>query len=88
MVNQTAASHVVNANALFTLVDDEQKEHFVVAEPGRANGIDGTCPLGATHSGRLVFVAPIGKKLGLVLYGPRIGTQVSDFMIDPPTLSG
>ncbi|HTD49180.1 MAG TPA: hypothetical protein VK771_01190, partial [Acidimicrobiia bacterium] len=70
---------------LFTLVDTSHHEHFVVAVPGSPNGIDGHYPAGTIRSGRLVFSAPTGENLGLVLYGPGIGTQVSDFTIVPPT---
>ena len=86
MQNQGPDAHTVNANALFTLVDTLHKSNYVVPEPGKANGIDGPYPAGAVHSGRLVFNVPTGKNLGLILYGPRIGTQVSYFTIIPPTV--
>jgi hypothetical protein len=85
MENQGPASHAVNADRLFTLVDSLHKSHYVVAQPGHANGIDGDYPAGTTHSGRLLFLTPTGTNLGLILYGPRIGTQVSYFAIIPPT---
>ena len=87
MQNLGPAAHSVNANALFTLVDSSHKSHYVVPEPGKPNGIDGSYPAGATHAGRLVFEAPTAQDLGLILYGPRIGTQVSYFTIIPPTVS-
>ena len=86
MQNQGPASHAVDSNALFTLVDSEHKSHYVIPEPGTANGIDGTYAAGATHSGRLVFSVTPNTKLGLILYGPKIGTQVSYFAIIPPTV--
>ena len=86
MENDGTATHTVNANALFTMVDTSHKSHFVVPEPGHANGIDGSYPMGTIHSGRIVFVAPDNENLGLILYGPRIGTQVSYFTIVPPTV--
>jgi len=86
MQNQGPAAHNVNANALFTLVDSAHKSHYVVPEPGKPNGIDGEYPAGTTRSGRLVFAVPTGQNLGLILYGPRIGTQVSYFTIIPPTV--
>ena len=88
MQNLGPAAHTVNANALFTLVDGLHKSNYVVPEPGKANGIDGTYPAGTTHSGRLVFSVPTGQDLGLILAGPRIGTQVSYFAIIPPTVQG
>jgi len=87
MENQGPGTYTVNADRLFTLVDTSHQEHFVVAQPGTANGIDGPYPAGTTRSGRLVFTAPTGENLGLVLYGPRIGTQISDFTIVPPTVT-
>jgi hypothetical protein len=86
MQNQGPAAHSVNANALFTLVDGLHKSHYVVPEPGKPNGIDGSYAAGTTRSGRIVFEAPTGQDLGLVMYGPRIGTQVSYFAIIPPTV--
>ena len=86
MENLGPASHTVNADALFTLVDSSHKSRYVVPEPGKPNGIDGTYPAGAAHSGRLVFSVPTGQDLGLILYGPRIGTQISYFAIIPPTV--
>ena len=86
MQNLGPAAHNVNANALFTLVDGLRKSHYVVPEPGKPNGLDGQYAAGTTHSGRLVFEAPTGQNLGLILYGPRIGTQVSYFTIIPPTV--
>jgi hypothetical protein len=86
MENQGPATYTVNANALFTLTDALHHEHFVVAVPGHPNGIDGRYRAGTTHTGRLVFSAPTGENLGLILYGPRIGTQVSYFTIVPPTV--
>jgi hypothetical protein len=85
MVNQTSAAHTVNADRLLTLVDGLHKAHFVIAQPGRPNGIDGAYPPGRSRSGRVVFSAPVGTDLGLVLYGPRIGTQISYFSVDPPS---
>jgi len=87
MENQGPGTYAVSADRLFTLVDTSHHEHFVVGQPGTTNGIDGRYPPGTTHSGRLVFSAPTGEDLGLVLYGPRIGTQISDFTIVPPTVS-
>jgi hypothetical protein len=86
MQNQGPAAHSVNANALFALVDSAHKSHYVVPEPGKPNGIDGEYPAGTTHSGRIVFAAPTDEDLGLILYGPKIGTQVSYFAIIPPTV--
>ena len=85
MQNQGPAEHTVNADALFTLVDSAHKSHYVIPEPGTANGIEGTYPAGATRSGRLLFAVTPGTDLGLILYGPKIGTQVSYFAIIPPT---
>lgn len=87
MKNQGPGTYTVNADRLFTLVDTAHQEHFVVAPPHTANGIDGAYPAGTSRTGQLVFSAPIGKDLGLVLYGPRIGTQISDFTIVPPTVA-
>ena len=86
MQNQGPATHTVNANSLFTLTDALHKEHFVVPVPGHPNGIDGPYRAGTTHTGQLVFSAPTGKDLGLILSGPRIGTEVSFFTIVPPTV--
>ena len=86
MKNQGPTTYTVDANTLFTLVDTAHQELFVIPVPGTANGIDGRYATGTARTGRLVFKAPIGQDLGLVLYGPRIGSQVSDFAIVPPTV--
>jgi len=86
MENQGPTTYTVDANSLFTLVDAAHHELFVIPEPGTPNGIDGRYPAGTTRTGRLIFKAPIGQNLGLVLYGPRIGSQVSDFTIVPSTV--
>jgi hypothetical protein len=88
MENQGPASHAVDANALFTMVDGSHKSHYVVPVPGHPNGIDGPYPAGTTRRGLLVFQVPTGKDLGLILYGPKIGTQVTYFAIVPPTVAG
>ena len=61
--------------------------HFVVKQPGTPNGIDGNYTPGTSRSGKLIFTAPKHQKLGLVLAGQRIGTQLSYFTIDPPTVA-
>ncbi|MGO9874029.1 MAG: DUF4352 domain-containing protein [Acidimicrobiia bacterium] len=86
MEYQGSSTYTVDANSLFTLVDAAHQELFVIPEPGTPNGIDGRYATGTTRTGRLIFKAPIGQDLGLVLYGPRIGSQVSDFTIVPPTV--
>ena len=86
MQNLGPSAHTVDANSLFTLVDGLHKSDYVVPEPGKANGIDGTYPAGTTRSGRIVFSVPTGQDLGLILSGPKIGTQVSYFAIIPPTV--
>lgn len=86
MQYQGSTPYTVDANSLFTLVDAAHQELFVIPEPGTPNGIDGRYTHGTTRTGRLIFKAPIGQDLGLVLYGPRIGSQVSDFTIVPPTV--
>jgi len=86
MQNNGATGQTVDANRLFTLTDTLHQTHFVIAQSGVANGIDGTYPTGTTRSGHLVFTAPRHQKLGLILAGPEIGTRVSYFTIDPPTV--
>jgi len=86
MNDQGPASHTVNASEIFTMVDDSHDQLYPITVPGAPNGIDGKYVAGTTRTGRLVFEAPVGERLGMVLYGPRIGTQVSDFTIDPPTV--
>ena len=86
MQNNGVSSHAVKADQLFTLTDSLHKSHFVVKQPRVANGIDGTYAPGTKHSGKLVFTAPEHEKLGLVLAGTRIGTKLSYFAIDPPTV--
>ena len=68
------------------MVDSSHKAHYVVPVPGHPNGIDGAYPAATTRSGLLVFEVPTSEDLGLILYGPRIGTQVSYFTIVPPTV--
>ena len=85
--NQGSTAHTVDANRLFTLTDSLHKSHYVVAQPGHANGIDGAYPPGTAHSGTIVFLTPTNVQLGLVMYGPFIGTQVSYFAIVPPTVA-
>lgn len=87
MQNLGPAAHTVNANALFTMVDGSHKSHYVVPVPGHPNGIDGAYPAATTRTGLLVFEVPTGKDLGLILYGPKIGTQVTFFAIVPPTVA-
>jgi len=86
MENQGPGTHTVNAARLFTMVDTAHKELFVVASPGKANGLDGVYRAGTTRTGQILFLAPTGQDLGLVLYGPLIGAPVSDFTIVPPTV--
>jgi len=84
--NNGATKYTVDANKLFTLTDTLHHAHYVIAQPGVPNGIDGAYPQGTSRSGKLIFTAPQHRKLGLVLAGPEIGTQVSFFTIDPPTV--
>ncbi len=87
MQNDGTANHHVAADALFTLTDSLHKSHFVIPRPGAANGIDGKYAPGAKHSGTIIFTAPKRQQLGLILAGPRIGTKLSFFTIDPRTVS-
>ena len=86
MENNGNTEYSVDANALFTLTDALHHAHYPVKQPRTANGIDGSYPHGTVRSGTLVFTAPRHQKLGLILAGPRIGTQLSFFTIDPPTV--
>ena len=83
MQNQGPAGHSVDANRVFVIVDSSHKQHSPLALP-RPNGIDGAYPAGTTRSGQLVFSVPTAQDLGLILYGPAIGTKVSYFRLVPP----
>jgi hypothetical protein len=85
-MDNEGTTHSVNAARVFSMVDGSQP-HFAVTQRGQSNGVDGTYEHGTKRAGRLVFVVPTAKQLGLVLYGPAIGTKVSNFAIDPPSPS-
>jgi hypothetical protein len=86
LANNGVVKRDVKADELFTLTDGLHNAHYVIPRPETANGIDGSYPPGAKHTGTLTFTAPKNQRLGLILAGPRIGTEVSFFTIDPPTV--
>ena len=84
MVNVGPEAVNVNAPKIFTIADDRNGQHPVVAVAGHPNGLDGSYASGAGRTGELVFAVPFGRQLRMLLDGPAIGTQRAVFQIDPP----
>lgn len=84
MNNGGTAPVTVNARRIFTLTDTTGMSHAVVSGAEGENGLDGKYAPGVSKSGRLVFAAPVGLNLQMLLDGPVIHTQRSVFQIDPP----